>query len=83
MAYLEVVSLDESDLIGPDETAFTLHLTAAQLKVTHTALKVMHDDLGHEEHDVREVVDAVLAKLPNEHEIRAIDLDTELRRNRG
>ena len=38
----------------------------------------MFDDLGHEEHDVREVVAAVLEKLPSEHDIRAIDLDREL-----
>lgn len=44
----------------------------------HTALRSLYDDLGHEESDVGHVVEAVLAKLPNEHEIRAIDLDWEL-----
>ena len=68
-----------SDLIAPDETSFRLELTAAQLKIVHTALKSLFDDLGHEEHDVKQVVQAVLAKLPGEHEIRAIDLDRELR----
>ena len=55
-------------------------MTAAQLKVTWTALKTFFDDLGHEEHDVRQVVHAVLDKLPGEHDIRAIDLNRELRR---
>jgi hypothetical protein len=68
------------DLIQPGETAFRLELTAAQLKIVHTALKALFDDLGHEEHDVKQVVASVLAKLPGEHEIRAIDLDRELRR---
>ena len=68
-----------SDLIAPDEIAFRLELTAAQLKIVHTALKSLYDDLGHEERDVKQVVQAVLAKLPGEHEIRAIDLDRELR----
>ncbi|MGN6868913.1 MAG: hypothetical protein ACTHMY_10990 [Solirubrobacteraceae bacterium] len=68
-----------SDLIAPDETAFRLELTAAQLKIVHTALKSLFDGLGHEEHDVKQVVQAVLAKLPGEHEIRAIDLGRELR----
>jgi hypothetical protein len=68
------------DLIGPDEIAFHLDLTAAQLKIVHTALKSLSDDLGHEEHDVKQVVQAVLAKLPGEHDIRAIDLARELRR---
>jgi len=69
------------DLIQPNETAFRLELTAAQLKIVHTALKSLFDDLGHEEGDVKRVVQAVLAKLPGEHEIRAIDLAQELRRS--
>lgn len=72
----------EDDIIGPDEPAYRLELTAAQLKVTHTALKSLFDDLGHEERDVLEVVREVLAKLPGEHDIRAIDLKRELARRR-
>jgi hypothetical protein len=71
------------DLIQPDETAFRLELTAAQLKIVHTALKSLYDDLGHEETDVQQVVAAVLDKLPGEHEIRAIDLSHELRGDSG
>jgi hypothetical protein len=67
------------DLIHPGEIAYRLELTAAQLKIVHTALKSLFDDLGHEEHDVKQVVASVLAKLPGEHEIRAIDLNRELR----
>ena len=66
------------DLIRPGETAFRLELTAAQLKMVHTALKSLYDDLGHEEHDVKQVVYSVLEKLPDEHDMRAIDLDREL-----
>ncbi len=67
------------DLIQPGETAFRLDLTAAQLKIVHTALKALFDDLGHEESDVQHVVASVLDKLPGEHAIRAIDLKHELR----
>jgi hypothetical protein len=74
------VPVEVDELIQPDETAFRLELTAAQLKIVHTALKSLFDDLGHEERDVAQVVAAVLAKLPGEHEIRAIDLGRELRR---
>ncbi|HLH64111.1 MAG TPA: hypothetical protein VKV27_00265 [Solirubrobacteraceae bacterium] len=74
--------MTEQELIGPDEIAFRLELTPAQLKIVHTALVALADDLGHEEHDVRDVVRSVLDKLPSEHEIRAIDLDRELRRRR-
>jgi hypothetical protein len=61
-------------LIGPDDVAYRLELTPAQLKVTWTALKTLMDDLGHDEHDVLEIVRQVLAKLPDEHAIRAIRL---------
>jgi hypothetical protein len=70
--------LEADDLIRPDEIAFRLELTAAQLKIVHTALKSLYDDLGHEEHDVKDVVHSVLVKLPDEHDIRAINLDHEL-----
>jgi hypothetical protein len=65
---------EDPDLIPAGETAYRLDLTAAQLKITHTALKVLRDDLGHDEHDVRVIADQVLAKLPDEHAIRAIDI---------
>ncbi len=71
---------DDANLIGPDEIAFHLDLTAAQLKIVHTALRSLVDDLGRHEHDVRDVALSVLAKLPGEHDIRAIDLGRELRR---
>jgi hypothetical protein len=67
------------DLIQPGEIAYRLELTAAQLKIVHTALRSLYDDLGHEENDVKRVVASVLDKLPGEHEIRAIDLNRELR----
>jgi hypothetical protein len=66
-----------------DEALFTLRLTSAQLKVTHTALKIFYDDLGHEERDVQRVLGEVLAKLPSADEIRAIDLGRELKQRRA
>jgi hypothetical protein len=74
---------DDANLIGPDEPVYRLDLTTAQLKVTHTALKSLFDDLGHDERDVQAIVLEVLAKLPNEHEIRAIDLKREIDRRRA
>ena len=75
--------VEDANLIGPDEPAFRLELTAAQLKVTHTALKSLYDDLGREERDVQGVVREVLSKLPDADAIRAIDLKRELARRRG
>jgi hypothetical protein len=66
--------------IQPGEIAFRLDLTAAELKVTHTALKSLLDDYGHEEQDIIALVRGVLDKLPDEHSIRAIDLKREARR---
>jgi hypothetical protein len=69
------MATEDDDLIGPDETAYRLELTPAQLKMTHTALKSLLDDFGHDEHDVKRVVLEVLAKLPDENAIRSIDLE--------
>lgn len=74
---------DEIDLIGADETAYRLDLTPAELKVTWTALKALHDDYGHEERDVQQIVRGVLDKLPGEHEVRAIDIGREIARRRA
>ena len=68
------------DLIAPNETAFRLDLTPAQLKVTYSALRAMLADFGHDQPDVHRVIREVLAKLPDEPSIRAIDLAAELRR---
>jgi len=69
------MSADAADLIGPDEVAFTLDLTANQLKITHAALKAFLNDFGHNEREVHTVVREILAKLPDEASIRAINLD--------
>jgi hypothetical protein len=74
---------EDVGLIRPGEIAFHLDLTAAQLKIVHTALRSLVDDLGRDQHDVRDVALAVLAKLPGEHDIRAIDLGRELRGSGG
>ncbi len=64
-----------------DDIAYRVEFTAAQLKVVHTALKSLMDDFGHDEAEVVRVIHDVLDKLPDEHSIRAINLDHELRRN--
>jgi hypothetical protein len=69
------VSTEPTDLIGPEDTAFTLELTPGQLKITHAALKAFLNDFGHNERSVHAVLHEILAKLPDEASIRAIDLD--------
>ena len=57
---------------------YHLELTPAQLKITHTALRSLLDDFGHDEKAIHTLIREVLAKLPDEHAIRAIQLDREL-----
>jgi hypothetical protein len=57
---------------------YHLELTPAQLKITHTALRGLLDDFGHDERRIQAIVQEVLAKLPDEHAIRAIQLDVDL-----
>jgi len=68
--------------VGPHDIAFRLELTPAQMKVTHTALRSLMNDFGHEEHEIHEVIREVLAKLPSDSDMRAIDLSTEFARRR-
>jgi hypothetical protein len=70
------------EVIGPNDIAFRLELTAAQMKVTHTALHALLDGYGHDERDVADIVREVLVKLPGDADMRAIDLSAELERRR-
>lgn len=62
----------------PREIHYHLELTPAQLKIAYTALRSLLDDFGHDEAEVIRLIHEVLAKLPDEHAIRAIDLNREL-----
>ena len=65
---------EELHLIGPDEIAYRLDLTPAQLKITWVALKSFSDDFGHDERDVHAVVREVLDKLPDELALKDIEV---------
>jgi hypothetical protein len=77
-----LVNEPDLGLIGPDETAYRLELTAAELKVTYTALKALMNDFGHDEYDVQRIVRSVLDKLPPGESIESIDLKLPRRRPR-
>lgn len=51
-----------------------LALSPQQMKITHTALKVLVDDLQREQAEERRLLQGILAKLPDEHSIRAITI---------
>jgi hypothetical protein len=62
---------------GGEPINYHLELTPAQLKVTHTALRSLLDDFGHEEAELHRIIHEVLAKFPDEHSIRAIELSED------
>jgi hypothetical protein len=66
-----------------NEFRYHLELTPIQLKIVHTALRSLSDDFGHDQSAVRRVIAEVLEKLPDDHAIRAIELDAELKRDRA
>lgn len=51
---------------------YHLELTPEQLKITHTALRTLLDDFGHDQPEIHKIIHELLAKLPDEHAIRAI-----------
>jgi len=60
----------------PDaEGILELPLTPEQMKITHTAVSLLFDDLQRGQAPEREVLRGVLDKLPDVHTMRAIELD--------
>jgi hypothetical protein len=60
----------------PDERGkLTLGLTPQQMKITHTAVKLLLDDLQRGQADEREILRHIVGKLPDEHTMRAIVLE--------
>jgi hypothetical protein len=70
---------DVTARIGDDERE-PLILDAASMKVTWSALHTLLDDSSRGQDDARTHLRALLDRLPGEHDMRAIDLDTELER---
>ena len=60
------------DLRG--KSMLSVPLTAEEMKITHTALKLALDDSRREQQPERLLLRSVLDKLPDEHTIRAIRL---------
>jgi hypothetical protein len=59
----------------PDERGrLTVPLGPEQMKITHSAVKLLLNDLQRGQAAEREILRAILAKLPDEHTMRAIEL---------
>jgi hypothetical protein len=61
---------------SPDERGIlTVTLAPQQMKITHTALRLLLDDTQRDQASEREILHQILEKLPDEHTMRAIILD--------
>jgi len=52
----------------------TVSLSPEQMKITHSAVRLLFDDLQRGQAAEREILRGILAKLPDEHTMRAIVL---------
>ena len=60
---------------APDATGkLTVSLAPQQMKITHTAVRLLFDDLQRGQASEREILRGILDKLPDEHTMRAIVL---------
>jgi hypothetical protein len=52
----------------------TIALSPPQMKITHSAVRLLVNDLQREQAEERAILQRVLGKLPDEHVMRAIEL---------
>jgi hypothetical protein len=61
---------------APDERGtLTVSLSPQQMKITHSAVGLLLSDLQREQAEERETLRGILEKLPDEHTMRAIELE--------
>ncbi len=60
---------------GDEDWATSIPLAAGEMKIVHTAVHLLRDDLQREQADELHILQQILEKLPDEHAIRAISLD--------
>jgi len=61
--------------LAPDERGvLTIALAPQQMKITHSATRLLLNDLQREQADEREILRRILEKLPDEHTMRAIEI---------
>jgi hypothetical protein len=79
-AIVELV--DEVLAAIPEAEPQTLDLDAAAMKVTYGALHAALEDSTRAQEGDRAALRALLDRMPGEHDVRAIDLDAELKKRR-
>jgi hypothetical protein len=65
----------EPDQPAAEERILSVPLTPPEMKITHTAVRLLLTDLQREQHDERQILWRIIDKLPDEHVIRAIALE--------
>jgi len=66
--------LAELDGEADELRVLTVTLTPQQMKITHSALRLLLNDVQRGQAQEREMLQRILAKLPDEHTMRAIEL---------
>jgi hypothetical protein len=59
----------------PNGESLTVPLSPQEMKITHSAVRLLLDDLQRGQDAERQVLWRILEKLPDEHAIRAIVID--------
>jgi len=67
--------LDGLQVTPGEREHLTLTLSPPQMKITYSAVKLLLNDLQREQAAEREILWRILKKLPDEHTMRAIQLD--------
>jgi hypothetical protein len=63
------------DVAPVEHDALRLPLSAPQMKITYTAVRLLLNDLQREQDAERQILWRIVEKLPDEHAIRAIVLE--------
>jgi hypothetical protein len=73
----EVLALLQTPEEAPSAAVATVSvpLTPPQMKITHAAVKLLLNDSSREQEPERRLLWSVLGKLPDEHVMRAIELE--------
>jgi 5-methylcytosine-specific restriction endonuclease McrBC regulatory subunit McrC len=60
---------------GTSASTASLPLSAPQMKLTHSAVKLLLNDSSREQESERRLLWSIIGKLPDEHVMRAIELE--------
>ncbi|HEX4435229.1 MAG TPA: hypothetical protein VH061_00385 [Solirubrobacteraceae bacterium] len=62
------------DATADERGRLTVALSPPQMKIAHSAVRLLVNDLQREQAEEREALQRILGKLPDEHVMRAIEL---------